>query len=364
MFPLKKIAIVPNPHPRVFGTYNQELLTTLLVPDVTQWHCELHVRTEDTFLAHTCNYQQWRWLGSSVALGEHYSDVIMVAIASEISSLTIVYSIVYSGADQKKYKSSASLAYVRGIHWWPVNSTHKWPVTRIFFSNWWCHDGPEQRYPAAGAPPPFHQSVAGGRVTQMMNLIQQKWNEYTLYRKGSVITRNHIHIFHMFISTGILYSKKFDLSVIHSRLNMKLSKELGESKYCGIFLAATKQLCCSVRPSVRLSVCPPFTSFSLCSHHSIIMKFSGGIANDRGEVHAKGQGQRSKVKVTEVKTKLSRFRTVTLYLNSHMGDEIMHKAWWCLGEVPYCFSRSSVKLQGHTAKNYRWFWPKLGVSGL
>ena len=138
-----------------------------------------------------------------------------------------------------------------------------------FFSNWWRHHGPEQRYPAAGAPPPFHQSVAGGRVTQMMNLIQQKWNEYTLYRKGSVITRNHIHIFHMFISTGNLHFKNYDLSVIHSRLNMKLSKELGESKYCGIFLAATKQLCGSVRPSVRLSVCPPITSFSLCSHHRI-----------------------------------------------------------------------------------------------
>ena len=30
-------------------------------------------------------------------------------------------------------------------------------------------------------------------------------------------------------------------------------------------------------------------------------------------------------------------------------DEIMHTAWCCLGEVPYCFSRSSVKFQGHTA---------------
>ena len=40
----------------------------------------------------------------------------MGAIASQITSLTIVYSIVYSDADQRKYQSSASLAFVRGIH--------------------------------------------------------------------------------------------------------------------------------------------------------------------------------------------------------------------------------------------------------
>ena len=58
-----------------------------------------------------------------------YSDVIMGALASQITSLTIVYSIVYSGADQ----SSASLAFVRGIHQGSANSPHKWPVTRKMF---------------------------------------------------------------------------------------------------------------------------------------------------------------------------------------------------------------------------------------
>ena len=53
--------------------------------------------------------------------------------ASQITSLTIVYSIVYSGVDQRKYQSSASLAFVRGIHRRPVNSPHKWPVTRKKF---------------------------------------------------------------------------------------------------------------------------------------------------------------------------------------------------------------------------------------
>ena len=92
-----------------------------------------------------------------------------------------------------------------------------------------------------------------------------------------------------------------------------------------ITLAATKQLyewfspsvCLSVSvcPSVRLSVTP----FSLCSHHHI-MKFSGVITNDRSGVHAKGQGLRSKAKVTEVKTQLSRFRTVT--------PVWIHIWWW------------------------------------
>ena len=57
----------------------------------------------------------------------------MGAIASQITSLTIVYSIVYSDTDQRKHQSSASLAFVRGIHRGPVNSPHKWPVTWKMF---------------------------------------------------------------------------------------------------------------------------------------------------------------------------------------------------------------------------------------
>ena len=63
----------------------------------------------------------------------HYDDVIMGTIASQITSLTSVYSTVYSGADQSKHQSSASLAFVWGIHRGPVNSPHKWPVTRKMF---------------------------------------------------------------------------------------------------------------------------------------------------------------------------------------------------------------------------------------
>ena len=63
----------------------------------------------------------------------HYTDVIMGAIASQITTLTIVYSTVYSDADQRKHQSSASLAFARGIHRSPVNFPHKRPVTRKMF---------------------------------------------------------------------------------------------------------------------------------------------------------------------------------------------------------------------------------------
>ena len=72
-------------------------------------------------------------VGEVVTLPVHYNDVIMGAIASRITSFTIVYSTVYSDADQRKHQSSASLAFVRGIHRGPVNSPHKWPVTRKMF---------------------------------------------------------------------------------------------------------------------------------------------------------------------------------------------------------------------------------------
>ena len=61
----------------------------------------------------------------------------MGVIASQITSLTIVYSTVYLDADQRKHQSSASVAFMWGIHRGPVNSPHKWPVTSI----WWRHHG-------------------------------------------------------------------------------------------------------------------------------------------------------------------------------------------------------------------------------
>ena len=62
---------------------------------------------------------------ASMTQSLHYNDVIMSAMASQITSLTIVYSSVYSGEDQRKHQSSVSLAFVWGIHRWPANSPHK-----------------------------------------------------------------------------------------------------------------------------------------------------------------------------------------------------------------------------------------------
>ena len=130
---------------------------------------------------------------------------------------------------------------------------------------------------------------------------------------------------------------------------------------------AALQMVFSVCPSVRPSVCPSVrlsvTPFWLCSNHRIIMKFSGVITNDQSKFHAKGQGQRSKVKVTEVPTQLNRFRTVT--------PVWIHIWWWNVAYSLMVLRRGALLFfkvirqisRSHGSKNRR-IWPKLGVSGL
>ena len=65
----------------------------------------------------------WNFYIPCASWSLHYNDVIMGTIASQITSLTIVYSTVYSDADQRKHQSSASLAFVRGIHRGPMLKT-------------------------------------------------------------------------------------------------------------------------------------------------------------------------------------------------------------------------------------------------
>ena len=77
---------------------------------------------------------QWHWINKLLWVHSiNYNDVIISVMASQITSLTIVCSTVYSGAYQRKYQNHSSLAFVRGIHRWPVNSPHKGPVTRQMF---------------------------------------------------------------------------------------------------------------------------------------------------------------------------------------------------------------------------------------
>ena len=118
------------------------------------------------------------------------------------------------------------------------------------------------------------------------------------------------------------------------------------------FLAATKQLNEWYFLSVCPSVCPSVTPFWLCSHYRIIMKFSGVITRDQCKVHAKGQGQRSKVKVTEVTTQLNRFRTVI---------PVWIHIWWWNDTYSLMLLRRGALL---FLKVIRQIWPRLGVSGL
>ena len=98
----------------------------------------IRIRTNGEVQAPFENFSN-SWISPFANVLVHYNDVIMNAMASQITSLTIVYSTVYSGADQRKHHSSASLAFVRGIHRWPVNSPHKWPVSRKNVAIWWRH---------------------------------------------------------------------------------------------------------------------------------------------------------------------------------------------------------------------------------
>ena len=110
----------------------------------------------------------------------------------------------------------------------------------------------------------------------------------------------------------------------------------------------------SVCLSVCLSVCPSVTPFWLCSHRRIIMKFAGVITNDRSDVHAKGQGQRSKVKVTEITTQLNGFRTVT--------PVWIHIWWWNDAHSLMMLRRGALFFLAATKQLYDWFSPSVCLS--
>ena len=107
------------------------------LPDWCNWQWG----KQDNLLLTTWWLYMWCWQVKST-----YSDVIMSTVASQITSLMIVYSTTHSGADPREHQSSASLAFVREIHRGPVNSPHKRPVTWKMFPvddiiMSWQHDG-------------------------------------------------------------------------------------------------------------------------------------------------------------------------------------------------------------------------------
>ena len=152
-------------------------------------------------------------------------------------------------------------------------------------------------------------------------------------------------------------------SSLNSSMAMKWCRKLAVAlKRCPIVFSCYQAALWMVQ-SVCLSVRPSVTPFWLCSHHCIIMKFSGVITSDRSDAHARGQGQRSKVKVTEANTQLNRFRTVT---------PVWIHIWWWNNAYSLMMLRRGALLffkvirqisRSHGSKKHR-IWPRLGISGL
>ena len=99
---------------------------------------------------------------------DHHNDVIMGAMVFKITSLTIVYLTVCSGADQRKHQSSVSLAFVRGIH-------REFPAQRASnaekVSIWWRH---HVMWTAQGWQLPFDETAMLGTFRKTLLLIDWK----------------------------------------------------------------------------------------------------------------------------------------------------------------------------------------------
>ena len=102
-------------------------------------HCSGHYVTTQACTLISWGCVHLRWCGSleddTLCCLGHYGDIIMGAIASQITSLSSVYSTVYSDADQRKHQSSASLAFVREIHRGPAQGASNAENVSI----WWRH---------------------------------------------------------------------------------------------------------------------------------------------------------------------------------------------------------------------------------
>ena len=144
-------------------------------------------------------------------------NVIMGAMASPIAGASFVYPTVCSGVNQRKPQSSVPLAVVMGIHRWPVNSPHKGPATPKMFlfddvimSPSPPHDGPRSPHyhllsPLTSAP------VVGYRPTQALNGSQYLDDVYYSRRLSS--GQSHSDKF-TFSRCGEFYSHHFHLEIL------------------------------------------------------------------------------------------------------------------------------------------------------
>ena len=122
----------------------------------------------------------------------------MGTMAFQITSLSIVCSTVYSGADQRKLQSSAPLAFVRGIHRSPVNSPHKWPVTwncfHLMTSSW------KNSLPICGEP------------STATILVEVKYGIFPLSSSQYVLILRRSHLQHL--QTSYIDYRKFQSDII------------------------------------------------------------------------------------------------------------------------------------------------------
>ena len=124
-----------------------------------------HCITVDKLATIELRHQQsWCWPGSHRIFSSHYNDVIMSMMASQITSLTVVCLIVYTSADQREHQSSASLAFVWGIHrelpaqmasnaenvsiWWRHHEFTSSQWQRSFYLKSYCSESQPRFIPA------------------------------------------------------------------------------------------------------------------------------------------------------------------------------------------------------------------------
>ena len=141
-------------------------------------------------------------------------------MASQITSLTSVYSIVYSGADQRKYQSSASTAFVRGINRSPMNSPHKRPVTRKMF--------------------PFYDAIMWRSWILIAHSINRYWH---------LIIGMHRYLFNMIV----YYMGRLERSTSHAKITIT----------CDLYCSISQPLCTVLTP---FCVCIFLSSLALNNH--------------------------------------------------------------------------------------------------
>ena len=229
------------------------------------------------------------WPSKTPKYAKHYSNVIMGAMASQITSLAIVYSIVYSGTDQRKNQSSASLAFVRGIHRWPGEFPAQMASNADNISIWRRHHG--NRLQVAASP------ILGKRCKACTFSVGPLWwslqNKF-LSQYFCTWWRNQIEKFSALLAicegnslvTGEFPSQRpvtrsFDV-FFDLRLNQRLSKQwrfdtTSCSLWCIVMLS--QYSCTKIASKYVLKTCVRFVLLWQWTNKRYLLIFHGIIDN-------------------------------------------------------------------------------------